>query len=148
MRFWNSNRYEIVPTGDGATAETLPAAAHVGSLVTRGFAEYVLGSPSAHVATLENARAHTIAVNGASEATPVRAIPSQYIQVVPGPDGHPLRTLPGIEDALLACAADGQMLHESTRAVWSTPAGSKQLLGYSHFAAPSSARPAVVRELV
>ncbi|HSV13042.1 MAG TPA: hypothetical protein VLI90_02200, partial [Tepidisphaeraceae bacterium] len=147
MKFWNSNRYEITTNNNGGP-HSYPAAPHVGSLVTRGFADYVLGSPSPHVATLTNARAHTIAVNGASEAAPVRAIPSEFIKVVPGPDGHPLRTLPGIEDALLACAGECQMLHESARAVWSVPAGSKDLRGYDHFTAPAGGRTAPVRELV
>lgn len=155
LRFWNSNRYEITRTSSDPqcaelTPESLPAAPHVGSLVTRGFAAYVMGDPSPQVATLTNARAHTVAVNGASEASPVRTIPASAITVVPGPDGHPLRSVAGIEDALLACAADGQMLHESGRVPWSAPAGAKDLRGYTTFTAPAtaSARANGVRELV
>lgn len=156
LRFWNSNRYEITVNassqgnGNGAATQSLPAAPHVASLVTRGFAAYVLGDASPQVATLANARVHTVAINGASEACPVRSIPNDVIKVIPGSDGHPLRSVPGIEDALLACAADGQMLHESARVPWSAPAGTKDLRNYTHFTAPATTSPRTtsVRELV
>jgi predicted dehydrogenase len=161
MRFWNGNRYEIttnMPSDRGVVEpapQVFPAAPHVGSLVARGFAAYLLGDPHPHVATLANARAHTVAINGASEAAVVHSIASEFIKVIPGPDGHPLRTLAGIEDALLACAADGQMLHESARAPWTVPAGTRDLRGYSHFTAPGAfatampaSRAASIRELV
>jgi predicted dehydrogenase len=97
------------------------------------------GPSTQAIATLEVARAHTVAVNGASEASDVRTVPDRFVPETPSREGHTLRSIPGIETVLAQCAADGQMLHESGLVPWSTPAGMKDLHDYRHFAGPKPA---------
>lgn len=102
------------------------------------FANLVRGVPDERpVATLEVARAHLIAVNGASEAVPVRTVPEEYVDVLPQAEGE-LRTIAGIEALFAQCAERGCLPHESGLAPWTSPAGRRDLLGYSHFAGPAS----------
>jgi len=115
------------PTADGARA----------AMVSR-FNRLVRGAPdpSRAVATLEVARAPLVAVNGASEAAPVRPIPASRQEVLTSADGATTVTVPGIAELLAFCAAEGCMLHESGRADWTGPAGECDLAGYRHFAGP------------
>lgn len=115
------------PTADGARA----------AMVSR-FNRLVRGvpDPSRAVATLEVARAPLVAVNGASEAAPVRTIPVSHQEVLTAADGATTVTVPGIEELLAYCAAEGCLLHESGRADWTGPAGDCDLAGYRHFAGP------------
>lgn len=93
------------------------------------------------VATLEVARAHLLAVNGASEACAVSTVPDSAIRQVASatPDGGRLYAIPGIEEAFARCAAEGKMLHESHAFPWTKPAGLRDLRGYTHFRGPASA---------
>jgi len=115
------------PTADGARA----------AMVSR-FNRLVRGvpDPSRAVATLEVARAPLVAVNGASEASPVRTIPASQLEVLTAADGATTVTVPGITELLAHCAAEGCLLHESGRADWTGPAGECDLTGYRHFAGP------------
>jgi len=87
------------------------------------------------VATLETARCHTVAVNGASEATPVVGVPASAIEPTRIGAGS-VRAIAGIEEVFLECAAQGTMLHESGRLAFTQPAGALDLTGYDHFAGP------------
>ncbi len=136
VHFWSNSRYEIVPlTAGQPPIESIPAHPHNGPLVFLQFAAHLRGE-SAPIATLENARVHTLAVNGASEASPIHDIPSTLIETIRAPDGSALRTVPGIEDAFETCVRTGRPLHASALVPWSRPAGIKSLIGYSHFVSP------------
>jgi len=87
------------------------------------------------VATLETARCHTVAVNGASQATPVMSVPEEFITTVEAGKGR-IRAIPGIEDVFQACAASGQLLHEAGRLPFTKAPGELDLRGYDHFAGP------------
>ncbi len=101
------------------------------------FAHLVRGLPDSRaVATLDVARAHLVAVNGASEATAVRTIPSEYIGSLPASDGGTLRAIDGIEELFQACARTGCLPHETGLAPWTSPAGRRDLRGYQTFAGP------------
>jgi predicted dehydrogenase len=96
-------------------------------------AAWVLGDPpSEPLATLELARVHTLIVNGASDAARVKTLEKgQYEQI--GSTADPHLVIPGIEQAFVACADNGQMLHESGRYPWTSAPGSIDLAGYRHF---------------
>ena len=87
------------------------------------------------VATLEVARAHTVVVNGASQAAPVRPVPPQYIEAV-GDGGGQVQTIPGLHEAFRYCGEQNVMLHDSGRLGFTRPAGRLDLAGYDHFAGP------------
>ena len=87
------------------------------------------------VATLEVARAHTLVVNGASQASPVRPIPPSFVETV-GEDGGQVQTIPGLIEAFRHGADQNQMLHESGQLGFTAPAGRLDLAGYDHFAGP------------
>ena len=98
------------------------------------FAKHVQNQPvDCALSTLEAARVHVVATNGASQAAIVRQVPTS--DVVPGvsPDGEPCRFIPGIEQAMLQCGERGQTLHESGLMNWTVPGGTLSLLGYSEF---------------
>ncbi len=90
------------------------------------------------VATLESARCHTIAINGASQATPVYNVPPDMIKEVTNNQGL-IRSIPGIEEAFFHCAEQGQMLHESGKFEFTREPGELDLRNYSHFAGPAHA---------
>ncbi len=90
------------------------------------------------LATLECARSHTVLVNGASEASPVVDVPAAAIEQVAGeqnsePAGEVFHTIRGIEAVFDACAAKGQMLHESGAIRVHPRPGRCDLQGYRHF---------------
>jgi predicted dehydrogenase len=84
------------------------------------------------VATLELARAHTVVVNAASEATPIHAVPSTLHPV----DGGPGRCIAEIEALFEACVRQGRLPHETGLAPWTRPAGVRETIGYHHFEGP------------
>jgi len=95
--------------------------------------------PTRAVATLEQARATLVAVNGVTEAAPVHTVPAAHVRIVDGADGSVTRTIPGIAGLFDRCVRRGQMLHEVGEAEWSVPALAKDLTGYRHFAGPHPA---------
>ena len=104
----------------------------------RRFASLVRGVPDEQpVATLVVARAHLIAVNGASEAAPVHAIPPQFFNVLPSGEGGRLTAISGIEDLFQACAERHCLPHETGLTGWTAPGGARDLRGYSFFAGPA-----------
>lgn len=127
---------DITLTIDGKTDAVKRPADTQAHMLSR-FAKFVRGTPDdgAAVATFEVASAQLIAVNGASEATPIHQVGAPHTVTTVLADA-PLQAIVGIEDAFLACAAENRMLHESKRVAWSRPAGSRNLVGYRHFAGP------------
>lgn len=101
----------------------------------RRFAKLVRGVPDPDIAvsTLETARMQTLAVNGASEAAAVHAIPADRFQVQTLDDGATLRVVSGIAQVFERALARGLMLHQSGEVDWSVPAGSLDLRGYDRF---------------
>lgn len=112
-----------------------------------GFVDHLRGrvNTSVMMPTLEIARAQTVVTNGASEACPVYEVPDDHIVKYQNERDH-YRAIVGIEDAFLACAAAGQMLHESGRVPWSCPAGRRDLRDYRHFSGPARPSPTPVGE--
>lgn len=101
-----------------------------------GFAQWLRGQHDEPVATLEMARAHTVVVNGVSEASVVRDVPEAFVQTEPVKAGGTVRYIPGIENVFEQCAASNRMLHESGLVQWSAPAGQMDVRSYSRFSGP------------
>ena len=87
------------------------------------------------VATLEVARAHAVAVCGASEASAIHTIGSEHFKETTA-DGNTLRAVHGINELWEQCIACNQLPHETGLAKWTKIAGVKDLRGYKHFAGP------------
>ncbi|HEY1685026.1 MAG TPA: Gfo/Idh/MocA family oxidoreductase [Tepidisphaeraceae bacterium] len=90
---------------------------------------------AAPIATLEMARAHTVAVNGASEASAVSEISDKFSRTIRR-DGQAQRIITGIETIFEQCQLQDKMLHESGLAPWSIAAGFKNLRSYKEFLGP------------
>jgi predicted dehydrogenase len=104
------------------------------------------GPDSAPGGTLEMARAHTVAINAASQASPVVDIPAKFLEPALDERGAPLTTVRGLVEALRASIGAGRMLHESGLVPWSVPAADINTRGYMHFEGPPSLqRPPAVR---
>jgi predicted dehydrogenase len=124
----SNNRREVFQSGRNACPDMI-----------RQFAALVRGAPASPVqSTFEMARSHLVAVNGASEASPVHAVAQQHVDVIPNHGNGSLVTLRGIQFAFETCVRDGRMLHESGQLSWTRPTGKRDLRGYNHFAGPVS----------
>jgi predicted dehydrogenase len=97
------------------------------------------GPNSAPGGTLEMARAHTVAINAASQIAPIVDIPDDFIESGVDERGAPLTTVRGLVDALLGATREGRMLHESRLAPWSVPAKDIDARGYCCFPGPAVA---------
>jgi predicted dehydrogenase len=125
-----------IQSEDDAQAISLHGESHV-SMVER-FAHLVRGVPDErHVATLEIARAHLVAVNGASEAAPARDVPASAVEIWPSAEDGELRTIAGIEDLFQQCAIEQRLPHETGLADWTSPPGKRDLRGYDYFSGPA-----------
>jgi predicted dehydrogenase len=135
VRFVNQRQIEV--TGDGRPRK-VSSLEQLHANMQRGFASWVHGveRENAAVATLEMARCHTVAVNGASEASAVATVPSGFVTVSPVGDGKVLRSVKGIADVFATCAGRGEMLSECGLVKWAAKGGSKDLRGYNHFVGP------------
>lgn len=89
--------------------------------------------PDCIVATLENARQHTLVTCGASEATDVIEVDEDATYSVSGRHGDPVVAIRDIESAFEYCAANNKMLHESRRLTFTKPAGRFDLRDYKRF---------------
>ena len=122
----------------GEVIEDLALAADPRVPMVRRFAGRVRGVlDDGAVATLEQSEAHLVAINGASEAAPVRPVPEDVVEVVPGRGGEPTRAIRGIEAVFEQCAHHGRLLSESGLVTWSVPPGRRDLRDYHHFAGPA-----------
>lgn len=125
---------------DGQT-ETIATSVPTHQEMLRRFVELVQRRPpEGPVATLELARPHLVAVNGASEAVAVTTVPAEHVRDTMSAEQRPLRVIPGIEALFRACEQRFQLPHETGLAAWATPAGRRDLRGYSHFAGPKGAQ--------
>jgi len=88
-------------------------------------------------ATLDVARAHLAAVNGASEASPVHAVDPSDVQVIERGGAAQLRVIPRIEGLFEHCFRQGLLPHESGLAGWTRPASGMNLSGYRFFSVPA-----------
>ncbi len=88
---------------------------------------------SAPVGTLEMARAHTVLINAASEATPIYPLPTGAAAL----NADSVIAVSGLEAALQRCVNEGKLLHETGAMPWSRPGGRIDLSnGYQHFPGP------------
>jgi predicted dehydrogenase len=138
VRLLHGRQIEVSGEGRARRASTLE---ELHANMQRGLARWVRGKESseAAVATLEVARAHTVAVNGASEAAAVVTVPAAFVKVTAVGDGKVLRSLEGIERVFERCAAEGTMLGESGLVPWAGAAGKMCLRDYRHFSGPKGA---------
>jgi predicted dehydrogenase len=121
----------------GQVIEEIPFTTQLRPGMVRRFAGRVRGVlDDSAIATLEEAEAHLIVVNGTAEAAPVRSFPADVVTTVPGRDGDTIRVVPGIEQVFAACARQGQLLSESGLVSWSVPPDRRDLRDYRHFAGP------------
>lgn len=89
------------------------------------------------LATLEVARAQVLAVNAASEASPVHQISPDHFTIRAVESGDTFHHVGGIEELFKHCAKHNVMPHESGLASWTKPAGVKDgLEHYTHFSGP------------
>jgi predicted dehydrogenase len=86
--------------------------------------------------TLEMARAHTLTINAASEASAIVQVPADQIDTIENEPGNPLRAIRNIEAAMEASIREDRMLHELGAVRWSVPAGDFTIADYRHFAGP------------
>lgn len=151
IRYVAGRHIEIRPTSDldVAEVETLPLVPHPHSHMLRAFQSCVRDPQSKSLcATLEMARQHVMALNVASETSPIIDIPPAHIDIVPGPDHAPLRSVHDIVPALQACIARKCMLSQTSLAPWAIRAATTAIPpNYHHFAGPSSPRLAVTTHL-
>lgn len=113
--------YRIDITRSGIT-ETIPLIEDRHAPVIETIHRALRDGKGRPISTLEMARAHTVAMNAASAASPVVDVPASQVEVVDD-QGHPLRTIRGIEQSLRAASERGRMLHELSVVGWSKPAG-------------------------
>lgn len=117
---------------DGQTT-TVDLTEHCRLDMVRKLTQWVMGEPTdGPVATLETARVHTLIVNGASDAAPVVSLSASQFETFDIQHGKQ-RAIPGINQAMLTCAAEGKMLHESCQFPWTRPAATCDLRNYNHF---------------
>jgi hypothetical protein len=96
------------------------------------------GTASAPGGTLEMARAHTVAINAASQAAAIVDIPAEFIEPAVDERGAPLTTVRGLVDALHGSTREGRMLHESGLLPWTVQASEFDARGYAHFEGPAA----------
>jgi predicted dehydrogenase len=88
-------------------------------------------------ATLEMARAHVVAINGASEAAAVHDVPANVLISGTAKDGSPVRAIPDIHNIFRQCTQQRKLLHESGLAPqWARKAQGTGLDGYARFGGP------------
>jgi predicted dehydrogenase len=126
VRFVNMRALELSAED---TIEPFSVTPHLHVNMIRRFASCVRYGDTHDIASLECARAQTVAVNGASQAVAVRNVDKQSID----PASYSIR---GIEQLFTQCAEAGQLPHESGQAKWTAPAGKLDLRNYSHFTGP------------
>jgi len=123
-----------------AVVERLPLLRAIHPRMFQTFHAWLRGTdPQAPGGTLEMARAHVLATNVASQASPVVDIPQQYITLLREEIvATPLRAVQGIEQAIQSSVRAGQMLHESGLLPWTVPPGVMDVpADYAHFAGPA-----------
>jgi predicted dehydrogenase len=109
--------------------------------VIGAFARRLQGEPNAPSgATLEMARAHVLAINGASQASPIVDVPADQHHTVPAKDGSPVRAIRDIAPILRKCITQRQLLHESGLVSWSRAAEKLDLTAYKKFTGLRGAR--------
>jgi predicted dehydrogenase len=139
IRYLAGRHVEIHRDGDGdGRGEILPLSPHPHRHMLSVFKHQLRTgtTTSALGATLETARAHVVAVNAASEATPIVDVPVDYVDALPSADQTMLRTIREIGPAMQSALADQVLLHETGLASWTRPAGLKRIDAYRHFAGP------------
>ena len=125
----------------GGKVEEVPLEADNYHHTPRNFARWVREGrrDGLSVATLENARAHSLAISAASQAAAVADVAPQYVDAVEGDAHGVLRTIRGIDTLFERCEASAKVLSELGDVPWAVKPGQLDLRGYRHFAGPKSA---------
>jgi predicted dehydrogenase len=107
--------------------------------MARRASQYFRGEPNADVAvaTPQIVRSHLILVNGLSEATPVRTISGDVVDVI-GVEKGDLRVIRGIEQLVRQCEAENKLFSE-VGAPWAGKPGSRDVRSYTAFTSPKQA---------
>lgn len=133
-----SNEIEI-QTHSQTIRNPMPNFEQLHRCMQEGFVRRFHGEP-VEIATIEMARAHTLAINGASEACAITDIPAEFVSTSTGTDGKILHAITNCEQIFEQCQARETMLHESGLLQWTLPPKSMDLQNYHHFAGPKTER--------
>jgi predicted dehydrogenase len=134
IKFVSGLHIDIESNGE---SETIPLSNDSRANMMRVFQRWVRnGLDSAVGATLEMARAHTVTVNAASEATAITDVPQDEVEKIRGDDEIALNAIRGIIPAMQHAMQNRCLLHETRMLPWTLPAGSRDTRDYSHFAGP------------
>jgi predicted dehydrogenase len=142
IRVMPARRIEIGRPGAGEIPQTAPLKGD-GSGPARAFSRRLRARTDDErqrlpIATLEMARAHSVVVCGASEATRVSDVLDEFVRIESKEKDATLRLIPVIEAAMRECVTKRQMLNESGLLSWTSPAGTCDVRNYAHFAGPKS----------
>jgi len=143
IRLTVGNAVEIRRDGSANGADLIPVeGGRYGNIISvftqrlRGVADAPSGG------TLEMARAHVVAINGASEAAAVHTISPQYLYNAPAKDGSPVSAIRDITAIFRHCIQHRKLLSESGLAPWSKKSASMSLVDYKRFNGTKRASPA------
>ncbi len=103
------------------------------------FRQWLAGqTPRGAIGTLEVARAPVVVVNAASEASAVRVVDEQYVDVIPGEGSRTLRVIEGIDEIFDECVKQKKMISEAGSAPWAAAGGRLNTEGYCGFKGPAA----------
>jgi len=137
LRFLHeTNRFEFTDTS-GQVMEALQAPFDPIPQILGQFGRRLAGDARAQIASLENARSHTLLVNAVSEAATVAEVPATKIELIPSaPNGYPRRVIEGIEDVLHDCVRSGKLPSAISRNWLAGMTGRFRLKNYRSFSGP------------
>jgi predicted dehydrogenase len=134
IRFIHEKQIEI---HRNTASEIIPLApGRISSLLSAVHTLHREGPGSAPASTLEMARAHTLTINAASEASTIMQVPADQIDTIENEPGNPQLAIRDIEAVMEASIREDRMLHELGAVKWSAPAGDFTVADYRHFAGP------------
>lgn len=109
------------------------------SMISR-FTSIVRGEadPDRPHATLEQARVHTVVINGASQARAITAVGDPHIRTKVESSNDIHHSIHDIEHLFDSCSSEEKLPHESGLAPWTEPAGWCDLRDYRHFQGPNT----------
>ena len=142
ITYLSGRRVEIRTVDNDTVIEQMPLSSTPHRHMLSAFRDWVRHAEQSTAlnSTLEMARAHVVAVNAASEASPVFDVAPPHVTTQPAPDGTSLRAVRDINKALAASVANDCALHATGLAPWAHPKSVRHAInGYRHFAGPAAA---------
>ena len=119
----------------GRLVRVLQSNGHTMGETLAGFVKLLRGEAGAPVASLENARSHTLLVNAVSEAATIIDAPAESVRIV-AQTGTVTRVIDGIEPLLDRCATEGSLISELPAGPLEPKTGRYEIGDYRHFAGP------------